>query len=185
VTNIGLGVFFVLGPVIAERELGGAAAWGLILTGGAVGGAVGSAVALRLRPRRPVMSSFLAWSLASLPPLALIPPFPALAVAVANGLFILGIAYGNAVYEAVLQREIPPERLSRVVSFDWMVSLVFMPLGQGLAGPLAEEVGVDVVLTGAATLIVVSCAAGVATPSVRSLRAERAPLRAREPAAAE
>jgi MFS-type transporter involved in bile tolerance (Atg22 family) len=172
VANVGLGVFFVLGPVIAERELGGAAKWGLIMTGGAVGGVVGSALALRLRPRRPIMASFAVWSLSALPLLALMPPLPAIAVATASGLFIFGIAYGNAVYEAVLQREIPPERLSRVSSFDWMVSIVFMPLGQGLAGPLAEVFGTDTVLLGAAALIVVSCVAGVLTPSVQRLRYE-------------
>jgi MFS family permease len=175
IANVGLGVFFVLGPVIAERELGGAAAWGMILTGGAIGGVAGSALGLRLRPGRPIVASFAAWSLAVLPPFALLPPLPALAVAVANGLFVGGIVYGNAVYEAVLQREIPPERLARVTSFDWMVSLVFMPLGQTLAGPLAEIVGTDAVLVGAAALIAVACAVGIATPSVRALRGEAPP----------
>jgi MFS family permease len=173
VANVGLGVTLVLGPLIAQRELGGAAAWGFILTGGAVGGVVGSVIALRVRPRRPIMWSFIAWSLGSLPPLALLPPLPALAVAVANGLFVFGISYGNAVYEAVLQRQIPPERLARVSSFDWMVSIVFAPLGQGLAGPLAVAVGNDAVLLAAAGLVFVSCAAGVAVPSVRSLEAVR------------
>jgi MFS family permease len=174
VANVGLGVTLVLGPLIAERELGGAAAWGFILTGGAVGGVTGSVIALRVRPRRPIMWSFLAWSLGSLPPLALLPPLPALLVAGANGLFVFGIAYGNAVYEAVLQRQIPPERLARVSSFDWMVSIVFMPLGLGLAGPLSDAVGVDAVLLAAATLILLSCAAGVAVPSVRSVEARPA-----------
>jgi MFS family permease len=175
VANVGLGVTLVLGPLIAERELGGAAAWGFILTGGAIGGLLGGVIALRVRPRRPIMWSFIAWSLSSLPPLALLPPLPALAVAVANGLFVFGIAYGNAVYEAVLQRQIPPERLARVSSFDWMVSIVFMPLGLGLAGPLSEAVGTDAVLLAAAVIALVSCAAGVAVPSVRSLEATRVP----------
>ena len=175
VANVALGITLVLGPLIAERELGGAAAWGFILTGGAVGGVVGSAVALRFRPRRPIMWSFLAWSLGSLPPLALLPPFPAAVVAVANGLFVFGIAYGNAVYEAVLQRQIPPARLARVSSFDWMVSIVFMPLGLGLAGPVSEAVGVDALLVFAAVTIATTCAAGVAVPSVRSLEATREP----------
>jgi MFS family permease len=175
VANVGLGVTLVLGPLIAQRELGGAAAWGFVLTGGAVGGVIGSAIALRIRPRRPIMWSFAAWSLSSLPPLALVPPLPALAVAAANGLFVFGIAYGNAVYEAVLQRQIPPARLARVSSFDWMVSIVFMPLGQGLAGPLAEVAGVEAVLLAAAALVLGSCAAGVTVPSVRSLEARREP----------
>jgi MFS family permease len=175
IANVGLGITLVLGPVIAERELGGAAAWGFILTGGAIGGVLGSVIALRVRAPRPIMWSFIAWSLGSLPPLALLPPLPAALVAVAYGLFVFGIAYGNAVYEAVMQRQIPPARLARVSSFDWMVSIVFMPIGLGLAGPLADAVGVDAVLLAAATLILASCAAGVATPSVRSLEATRRP----------
>jgi len=103
------------------------------------------------------------------------PPLPAIAVAVAYALFIFGIAYGNAVYEAVLQREIPPERLSRVSSFDWMVSIVFMPLGLTLAGPLAAAIGTDPVLAIGAGLILAASAIGVATPSVRALRATSSP----------
>jgi MFS family permease len=175
IANVGLGITLVLGPLIAEEELGGAAAWGFVLTGGAIGGVVGSVVALRVRPPRPIMWSFIVWSLGSLPPLAFAPPLPAAVVAVAYGLFLFGIAYGNAVYEAVMQRQIPAERLARVSSFDWMVSIVFMPLGLALAGPLANAVGVDAVLVAAALLIIVSCAAGVATPSVRSLEATREP----------
>jgi MFS family permease len=170
VTNIGIGIFFVLGPLVSERDLGGAAAWGLILTGGSIGGLTGAAVALRYQPERPILGSFLAWSLSALPPLALLPPLPALAVAVSNGVFLFGIAFGNAIWETVLQREIQPDRLSRVAAFDWMVSLGFMPLGQALAGPLADAIGIHAVLAGAAILVVVSCGAGVATPSVRAVR---------------
>ena len=36
----------VLGPLVAEDELGGAAAWGAIVTAGGIGGAVGGVVAL-------------------------------------------------------------------------------------------------------------------------------------------
>jgi MFS family permease len=170
VTNIGIGVFFVLGPLISDRELGGAASWGVILTGGAIGGLVGSAVALRFQPTRPIVGSILGWTLSALPPLALLPPLPALAVAVSCGLFLFGIAFGNTLWETVLQREVPADRLSRVSSFDWMVSLIFMPLGQGLAGPLAAAIGTNAVLVGAAVLVVGSCAVGIATPSVRALR---------------
>jgi MFS transporter len=167
VANVGIGVFAVLGPLITEEELGGAAAYGLILTGGAIGGVVGGLMALRLRPRRPVPFCLVAWSLSSLPSLALLPPLPALAVSAANGLFVLGIAYGNAVWETLLQREIPPERLSRVSAFDWMVSLIFMPLGQALAGPLSEAVGVEPVLVAAALLVLVPCYGLLVLPAIR------------------
>lgn len=52
-------------------------------------------------------------------------------------------------------------------SFDWMVSLLFMPVGQSLAGPLAEAVGEDAVLVGAALLIAVPCLAALPLNGVR------------------
>ena len=167
VANVGIGTLFVLGPLIADEELGGAAAWGLILTGGAVGGLLGSVVAIRVQPRRPVPVALIAWSFGALPLLALAPPLPVLVIAAANGVFALGIIYGNAIWETLQQREIPPARLSRVNAFDWMVSLIFMPIGQAVAGPLSESVGTDAVLVGAALLIFVPCLATLPARGVR------------------
>src|SRR3954465_10004513 len=45
----------VLGPTVAKSHLGGAGAWGLILAFQGVGSVVGGLVALRLRPRRPLV----------------------------------------------------------------------------------------------------------------------------------
>ena len=168
--NVGIAAFTVLGPVIAEEELGGAASWGLIVTGGAVGGLVGGILALRLRPARPLVWCFAAWSLGVVPALALVPPLPVLGIAVAFGAFLLGVQYGNAVWEAVIQREIPADRVSRVGAIDWMIALLFMPVGQVLAGPISEAVGTEATLLGAALLIAVSCAVGLAAPSVIAMR---------------
>lgn len=166
--NVGIGIMVVLGPTIADEELGGAAAWGLILTGGAIGGLVGGVLALRLRPDRPVPVALVVWTFGALPLLALVPPLPALAIAAANGVFAFGIVYGNTLWETLQQREIPPERLSRVNAFDWMVSLIFMPVGQALAGPLAEAVGVEAVLVGGALLVAVPCLAVLPLDGVRN-----------------
>lgn len=167
VANVGIGIMFVLGPLVAADELGGATAWGIILTGGAIGGLLGGFLALRFRPSRPVPLAMVAWSLGALPLLALVPPLPALVIAVGSGIFAAGIIFGNAIWETLQQREIPQERLSRVNSFDWMVSLLFMPVGQALAGPLAERVGTEAVLVGAALLIAVPCLACLPLAGVR------------------
>ena len=167
VANVGLGILFVLGPTIADEELGGAAAWGLILTGGAIGGVLGGVLALRLRPDRPVPVALVAWTFGSLPLLAFVPPLPALAIAAANGLTSLGIVYGNALWETLQQREIPSDRLARVNALDWMVSLIFAPLGLVLAGPLAEAFGEEAVLVSGALLIAVPCLAVLPLHGVR------------------
>jgi MFS family permease len=173
---LGMGIFLVLGPVLSRRDLNGATSWGIILSAGAIGAIVGGIVALRLRPQRPLVGAFSAWSLAALPALAFVPPLPTVVIAIAYGVYQGGIAFGNNMFETVMQSEVPRELLSRVDSFTWLVALGLLPLGQALAGPLSDAVGTDTVLIGAAALIVVSCAVGIAAPSVRAItRATPAP----------
>jgi MFS family permease len=170
--NMTTATMFVLGPVVAAEELGGAKAWGLILTGGAVGGLVGGLGAYRFRPRRPLLAAYLVWMLPVLPLLALAAPAPLLVIAAANGAFILGIAFGNAIWATVIQAQIPEDRLSRVDAYDWMVSLLFSPLGSALAGPVAAGVGVGPTLVACAAIsFTTHVVALVALPEVRSMRA--------------
>ena len=37
-----------------------------------------------------------------------------------------------------MRREVPREVLSRVSAYDWFGSLVFLPLGYAIAGPVAS-----------------------------------------------
>jgi MFS family permease len=55
VANLLFGAYTVLGPVVAHRDLGGAAAWGLLVSAMGAGTVVGGILALRLRPRRPML----------------------------------------------------------------------------------------------------------------------------------
>ena len=184
-SNLGIATFFVLGPVVFESELGGARDWGLAMTVGAVGGAVGSAVALRYRPARPLIPSFLLILPVSLELVSLVPPAPAVVVGVAAGLAFGGIAIGNALWDTVLQSNVPREAVSRVSSYDWMISLVFMPLGFALAGPCADAVGLDATLLGAAALSAAANVLVLAVPSIRNMRRRDAADPAGGPAAAE
>ena len=149
--NVGIGMYLVLGPLVAKEHLGGAAAWGVILTAGAVGGVVGGLLAYRLRPQRPVATAFGIWSLGLVPALALVPPLPVAAIMAANGLFFAAVIIGNTFWETALQHEVRPDRLARVGSIDGMLSLCLMPAGQALAGPISTAIGVrgTLVLAGA------------------------------------
>ena len=49
---------------------------------------------------------------------------------------------GNTLWETALQQEVRPDRLARVGSIDWLLSLCLMPAGQALAGPLVGPLGV-------------------------------------------
>jgi MFS family permease len=174
--NVGIGMYFVLGPLVAREHLGGAAAWGAILTAGAIGGVVGGLLAYRFRPKRPVATAFGVWSLGIAPTLALIPPLPVAAIMVANGLFTASVIVGNTLWETSLQREVRPERLARVGSIDWMLSLCLMPAGQALAGPISASVGVRGTLLLAGGLMCVPNLLVVAfVREVRQVRRPEAP----------
>jgi hypothetical protein len=166
--------FYVLGPVVFEQDLGGAADWGIALAVAACGQFAGSAVALRWRPARPVRTAYVVYAASALPPLTLIAPFHPVVVGLAAGLSLAGIVIGNAIWEATLQERIPGDRLARVDSYDYLFSLVFTPLGLALAGPAAVAIGVDTTLVAAAAITVTVYAIGMAVPSARNLRRDEA-----------
>jgi MFS family permease len=141
-TNISVAAFFVLGPFVVKRDLG-PTAWGVILTTGAVGGLLGGLAGLRLEPRRPLVWSFLMVIPVGVQLAVLGPPAPTVVIALATLAGFFGIAFGNTLWLTVVQERIPADRLSRVNAYDWLVSLVFMPVGFALAGPLAQSIGLD------------------------------------------
>lgn len=169
VWNFATAFFFVLGPVVSERELRGARDWGLILAGGATGSVLGSVLALRVRPRRPLATGYALITVAAVQPLLLIPPLPALAVAVAGVLAWITLSLSVALWQTTLQELIPRDALSRVISYDWLGSLVLMPLGFVVAGPLSQLVGIDATLGLAAGLLFLSSVAIALVPDVRGI----------------
>ena len=168
--NMAGAMFFVLGPIVFEAELGGASGWGFALGIGAVGGLLGGVVALRWRPRRPLLGAVVVWSATVLPPAALAVPQPAVVIGLAAAFSFAGITLGNAIWEAMLQERIPGHVLSRVSSYDWLVSLIFQPLGFALAGPVAAAVGTDTTLWAAAALGVAVHVSLLLVPDIWRLR---------------
>ena len=170
VSNVALGAFMILGPVIVERELGGAADWGVILSIGAVGALLGGTVALRWKPGRPLVVGFLVMLVAATRTLALIPPLPVLVIALSALATMAAITISNTLWETVLQQRIPQASLSRVSSYDWMVSLVFQPLAFVLVGPLAATIGEVPTLLLATAIGLVANAGVLLVPGVRNMR---------------
>jgi MFS family permease len=179
VWNLAIAPFFVLGPVICERELDGARDWGLIMTGGSIGAVVGGLFALRVRPRRPLATGYLLISIAAVQPVLLIRPFPVLVVAVAALAAWITLDFSVALWQTALQQHVPREALSRVSAYDWLGSLLFLPAGFALAGPLSDQIGIDATLWLSGVVLLASNAAILAVPGVRRLRAPETRLPAR------
>jgi len=159
----------VLGPVVAREELGGPTAWTAVLTGEAVGLIVGVLVAMRLRPRRPILLGVLL-TLGAAPPYLLLGASAPLWVVVASA-FVLGMCFDlfGILWQTTMQRVIPPAALSRVSSYDAMGSMLLGPLGLVLAGPAAEHVGVHRALVVCGVVMVVTTLGALLSPGVRGL----------------
>ena len=165
------GAHTVLGPVVAEAELGGAAAWSAILTGEAVGMLVGVVIALRIRPRRPILVAVVLTSTTALPYLLLGIGAPLAVIVLGGFLMGLGMDTFNVLWQTTMQREVPPEALSRVASYDAFGSMVFGPIGVLVAGPAAVHLGAHPALLVCAGLIVLSSLLALLSPEVRTLHA--------------
>jgi predicted MFS family arabinose efflux permease len=163
------GAWSVLGPVVAERDLGGAAAWGSVLAAMGVGALAGALVAIRIRPRRPLALGALCLSAFGLPPALLAAGMPTPVLAAGTFLAGAGMMLDGSVWESTLQRKIPSEALSRVAAYDWFGSLALGPLGLAVAGPLADALGIDGALWLAAGAIVAVALGLLAVREVRTM----------------
>ncbi|MEV7013626.1 MFS transporter [Streptosporangium sp. NPDC051022] len=161
----------VLGPLVAKEQLGGAPAWAAVLAGEAVGMLGGVFVTLRLRPRRPILFATILTLPTALPYLLLGLEAPLWAVVA--GAVAMGVCFDifGVLWNTTMQREIPPESLSRVSSYDALGSLMFGPLGLLLAGPAAILVGPRHALLGCAAIVLLASLAALLSPGVRGLRA--------------
>ena len=152
----GLAPLFVLGPIVARERYGHTAVYGVVVAILGVGTIAGSLAGVNWRPRHPMRMAVLM--------IMLWPPSMVLfgagvtlwlvlpAVALAG----LGVALFDVWWLTALAERVPPDKLSRVTSYDWVVSNGLLPIGLILAGPLASVLGA------VAVLIACSALAGVA-----------------------
>lgn len=166
----GLAPWFVLGPVVAREQYGEIGVYGLVSAVLGIGTILGSLLGIGWRPRFPMRAAMLAILL-----------WPVVAVLYAAGvtLYVVtpamllggaGIALFDVWWMTALAERIPPDKLSRVSSYDWMVSLALLPLGYVLAGPLAGALGAVEVLLGGSVLAAIALALGLLPRQTRMLK---------------
>ena len=158
----------VLGPVQARHALGGAGAWAAISVAIGAGALAGGFLAMRLRLRYPLRVTMAL--------LAVCMPLCVVLLAAAAPLWlilVMGFADGatsslfNTFWFTSLQADVPEEELARVSSWDYLGSLVMLPLGQAIAGPVAAGLGLTTTLYAAGGLGFVLFAASLLARSVR------------------
>ncbi len=165
----GLAPWFVLGPVVAREQYGDLGVYGLVSAVLGIGTIVGSLVGIGWRPRYPMRAAMLA--IVAWPGVAVLFAAGVTLYVVAPAMFLggAGIALFDVWWTTALAERIPPEKLSRVSSYDWMVSLGLLPLGYVLAGPLAGALGAVEVLLGGSVLAALALALGLLPRETRTL----------------
>jgi MFS family permease len=167
---IALPCVLALGPVLADRELGGAGAWAAIGAAFGAGTIAGSVIGLRWRPRRPLQVAALAFVGAACQSAIIALAGSILAIAAFQALAGVAVSIGFAQWETTLGRLIPAHALSRVTSLDWFTTVGLMPLGYALVGPIAEAVGLHETMIGAAVISAGLFLVALGTDDIRAVR---------------
>jgi MFS family permease len=179
------GGFLVLGPAVANAHLGGAAAWGLISAAEATGLIVGGLISLRWTPNRPILYVVLIGAAIAVSPLSLAMLLPLWMICVTS--FVLGVAIEtmSVVWTVTMAAKIPAEKLARVSGYDGLGSMMGMPVGALVAGPLAAGIGVSATQYGAAAITVVASALALIPREVRTMRSGSVEHASAEPSVVE
>ncbi|MFC8722197.1 MFS transporter [Kitasatospora sp. NPDC057198] len=164
-----LAVEAVYGPVVAERRMGGAGAWGVAMAALSVGMVVAGPLMTRWQPRRLLLVGNGGVFLFGLPPLALALEWPLPLVAAAMFLAGAGTTVFLVGWMVTLQQEIPEELVSRMSAYDSFGSFALLPLGTGLAGPAAAAFGLSGALWGCTLVCALLAGLVLLVPEVRRL----------------
>ncbi|WP_052230198.1 MFS transporter [Streptomyces sp. CT34] len=162
------GTWQILGPALT-RQAGGAAAWGVVLSVRGAGLLAAGAVLYRLAVRRLLGLGQLTSALSALPLLVLgarlgTPWLVAGAFAAGLGVAVTGVAWDTS-----LQEHVPRHVLSRVASYNDLLSYVAIPVGQLCVGPLARTYGGFRVAAVAGAVSAVAAVLPLASGAVRRL----------------
>jgi MFS family permease len=162
--------FQVLGPVVARQHLGGPAAWGAITAFDSCGLIVGGLASLRFTPRKPMQFVVLTGAACAIAPLSLAMVLPLPMVCLTS--FCLGglVEMMMVQWTVAMTRAIPPDKLARVSSYDALGSMMAMPAGALVAGPLAAAIGVPATQYAAAALIAAVSALALVPRDIRTIR---------------
>jgi MFS family permease len=172
-------LFCVWGPwetlvpfVVADQLRGTELQLALVFGAGGVGSVIASLFMAQRSglPRRPLRVMYIAWAVGMG-----MTAFFGLVANIPQAMLVSFIAEASiavliVIWFTAMQRLVPGERLGRVSSLDWMISLIAMPAGYAAAAPVADFLGMRTTLLVAAALIGTPCLLLNLLPGVRSVQ---------------
>ncbi len=169
--NLLYGAYAVIGPVASVRLYSGATMWATASSAAGFGAIAGGIAVTTAGSRREwrLARGVLLIGLYALAPLLMAAHLAIPAIAVAAALGGAGMTAFGAIWNTIVQREVPEQLLSRVISFDYFGSLVALPTGLAISGVLITVVGVRPLLWVVAGVQVLTIATLALSPSVRAV----------------
>jgi MFS family permease len=163
------GAWFTLGPARANQTFG-PAGWGVVLSAESLGLIATTVVLLRRPLRRPLFSGMLGVACLAAP-IAVLGVYPHVGLLVVcafvagAGMEVFGMGWNLA-----MQEHVPDDMLSRAFSYDMLGSVIAIPAGQLVFGPLGSAYGFRDVLLISGVAYAVICLVTLSSRSVRDLR---------------
>ncbi|MBC9956517.1 MFS transporter [Yimella sp. cx-51] len=175
------GAILVLGPLVAKNtDTLGIKGWGWVMGAEAAGMLLMSLVLLRLSVLHPLRAGMLGIGVGAALMIVLLGVHP-----VTVPMMIVAFCCGAGMetfgtgWNVALGERIPPNVLSRVVSYDMVGSFVAMPIGMLLYGALATAVPLQPLLIASGVVYAAIALSTLAVPSIRTM--QRLPEHADEP----
>lgn len=159
----------LLGPVYGQQVLGGAAPWGVVVSGFTAGLVAGAALALMWKPRQVGLVVCAGTGSMAVPLAAMATAVPLPMLVVATGVAGTGLAVSMTVWASLVQERIPADRLGRTLSYSTLGQILPVPFGYLLAGPASHLIGLRTTLAAGALVITAAAAVPLAIAQVRGL----------------
>jgi predicted MFS family arabinose efflux permease len=159
-----------LAPAVADHAYGGATAYALWLTAAGIGTLVGGALLLVVSPARPLLASAATMALLVAAPAALASGLPVSVVFAAFLLAGLVESVTGTLIDTTMQQRLAPDAVARVSACSGVVTLVALPAGTVLAGPVSGVLGVGATLGAMAAAVPLVTLPVLLVPQIRAAR---------------
>ncbi|MEV6827069.1 MFS transporter [Amycolatopsis sp. NPDC051102] len=163
----------VIGPALANAELGGAKPWSWIVACESAGMFAGVLVAMKWKPRRTILAGVLATALTMPTPFILLgvgaPVVMVMGAMVLNG---MGMSMIAVLWATTVQVKVPSHALSRVSAYDALGSNLMAPAGLLLAGPAIAVLGTRGAILASGGMLLVVTLFSLLSRDVRVVRVE-------------
>jgi hypothetical protein len=163
------GPLIPLGSALITEQLG-RAAYGWMMSAAGAGTILGGLVAMWFRPARPLAAGAVAMIVFFLEPFFIATHMPA--GVITAGFFASGAAWAfwSIMWATSVQTQVTQDVLNRVTAYEVAGSVLSVPIGQALAGPVAARVGADDVLLFGFGVGLVGIGVLLGVPAIRRLR---------------